>query len=92
MKTNDPVNNPNHYNWHPKIECKDICMYFNWNKGNAIKYIFRSGYKGENKEVQDLERAIFLIKEEIKRIKATQGLCSDKKNYFDTNYVKLENL
>jgi hypothetical protein len=64
--TNDPVNHPSHYQWHPLIECKDVCKYFNWNKGNAIKYIWRAGKKDKDKEIEDLKKAIFLLEEEIK--------------------------
>jgi hypothetical protein len=36
--------------------------------GNAIKYIWRAGLKSDD-TVTDLEKAIFYLKEEIKRIK-----------------------
>ena len=41
-------------------------MIFNFNKGNAIKYIWRSSDKG--KEVEDLRKARWYIDREIARI------------------------
>lgn len=37
----------------------------NFNLGNALKYIWRADLKGES--IQDLEKAIFYIKDEINR-------------------------
>ena len=95
MKKQDMVNHPPHYTQHPSgVECKDICKHFNWLRGNVIKYVWRAGLK-EN-EIEDLEKAAFYLQEEITRIKeidkASQGPYSDKKKYFDTNYVKSEDL
>lgn len=64
----DMVNHPPHYNTLPvDIECIDVIEHFNLNRGNAIKYIWRAGEKGD--PVQDLEKAIWYIDREIKRIK-----------------------
>lgn len=42
----DPVNHPDHYTQHPSgVECIDITEQFNFNRGNAIKYIWRAGTK-----------------------------------------------
>lgn len=72
-KPNDPVNHPTHYNSHPSgIECIEVVRHFSFNLGNAIKYMWRSGLKDEKKEVEDLEKAIFYIKDEIERIKNEQ--------------------
>jgi len=48
------------------IECIDITRHFNFNLGNAIKYIWRSDYKGNKKE--DLLKAIWYLNDEIKEI------------------------
>ena len=40
----------------------------NFNRGNAIKYIARAGLKHKDKEVEDLQKAIWYIKREIQRI------------------------
>lgn len=45
----DTVNHPKHYNDHPSgVECIDIVEHYNFNLGNAIKYIWRAGLKSDN--------------------------------------------
>ena len=64
---NDPVNHPKHYISHPSgVECIEVTEHFNFNKGNAIKYIWRSSDKG--KEVEDLRKARWYIDREIARL------------------------
>ncbi len=64
----DPVNHAKHYTAHPSnVECITITRHFNFNRGNAIKYIWRAGEKGS--EIQDLEKAAWYIADEIKRLK-----------------------
>jgi hypothetical protein len=66
---NDSVNHPNHYTSHPSgIECIEITRNYNFNIGNAIKYLWRQGLKDSNPAIQDLEKAIWYIKDEIKRL------------------------
>lgn len=61
------INHPDHYNVHPAgIECIDVVEYFNFNLGNAIKYIWRAGLKGN--EIEDLEKAAWYIHREIERL------------------------
>ena len=71
----DNVNHPAHYNSHPSgIECIEIARHHNFNIGNTIKYLWRAGLKSEegmedtDKQVEDLNKAIWYIKDEIKRI------------------------
>lgn len=60
----DPVNHPKHYNDHPSgIECIQVTEYMTFCLGNAVKYIWRSGSKGN--AIQDLEKAIWYIQQEI---------------------------
>ena len=64
---NDPVNHPKHYTSHPSgVECIEVTEHFNFNKGNAIKYIWRSSDKG--REVEDLRKARWYIDREIARL------------------------
>lgn len=64
----DPVNHPNHYTSHPSgVEVIQITEHMNFCLGNAIKYILRSDHK--NNQIQDLEKAIWYINREIKRLK-----------------------
>jgi len=58
----EQVNHPDHYNTQP-IECIQIAELYNFNVGNAIKYIWRCEHKGN--KLQDLEKAKFYIKREI---------------------------
>lgn len=60
--------NPPHYQQHPSgVECITITEAFNFNLGNAIKYIWRAGLKGD--AVTDLEKAAWYLEREIKRLK-----------------------
>lgn len=70
LKDNDPVNHPSHYTSHPSgVECIDVTRWMNFNLGNAVKYIWRAGLKDPSLTLQDLEKAEFYIRDEIKRIK-----------------------
>lgn len=66
---NDPVNNPAHYTSDPSgVECIEITRHRNFNIGNAIKYLWRAGLKGKATQIQDLEKAVWYIQDEIKRL------------------------
>lgn len=68
--TVDQVNHPSHYIGDPSgVECIQITRHRNFNIGNAIKYLWRAGLKNEDKHIEDLEKAIFYIKDEIERLK-----------------------
>lgn len=71
----DNINHPSHYNSHPSgIECIDIAEYHDFCIGNAIKYLWRAGLKSEDgiskkeKQIEDLKKAIWYIKREIKHL------------------------
>lgn len=70
----DPqVHHPSHYTSHPSgVECIDITRHMNFNLGNVVKYIWRSGLKNTAVTVQDLEKAAWYLNDEIKRRK-TEG-------------------
>jgi hypothetical protein len=64
--TNDPIN-PAHYRDHPSgVECITITEHMTFNVGNAIKYAWRAGKKGD--AVQDLRKAIWYLEREITRL------------------------
>ena len=67
---NDIVNHPSHYT-DGKIEVIDFIddKGLNFERGNAIKYICRAGKKYPDKEIEDLEKAIWYLNREIKRLK-----------------------
>ena len=68
--SDDPVNHPSHYT-KGKIEVADFIadQKLNFDRGNAVKYVCRAGTKDPEKEIQDLEKAIWYIKHEIKTLK-----------------------
>ena len=62
-------NNPKHYTSDPSgIECIEITRHRNFNIGNAIKYLWRNGLKDSDSQVQDLQKAVWYINDEIKRL------------------------
>ena len=73
----DNVNHPAHYTWLKDlcgIEVIDITRHMDFCLGNAIKYILRAGHKKDasltdtDKQIEDLNKAIWYINDEIKRI------------------------
>jgi hypothetical protein len=66
----DMVNHPPHYTAHPSgIEAIQVTRHMNFNLGNATKYIWRAGLKGEG--IEDLKKAVFYLNDEIKRLEET---------------------
>ena len=81
-KEDDMVNNPSHYIWLKEkcgIEVIDITRHFDFDLGNSLKYIMRAGHKHDSsitdkdKTIQDLEKAIFYLNDEINLIKNNYG-------------------
>lgn len=67
-KPSDPINHPKHYTSHPSgVECIEITQHMGFNLGNAMKYIWRADLKGN--AIQDIEKAIRYLNQEIKRRK-----------------------
>lgn len=66
----DAVNHPSHYT-DGKIEVIEFIEDKNlsFHRGNAVKYICRAGKKDPRKEVEDLQKAIWYINREIKKLK-----------------------
>ena len=65
----DKVNHPRHYTSDPSgVECIQITRHRNFNIGNAFKYLWRAGLKDDNRHIEDLQKAIFYIKDEINRL------------------------
>lgn len=66
----DLVNHPPHYTSHPSgVEAIQVTRHMNFNLGNAMKYLWRAGIKDGTKHIEDLEKAVFYIQDEIKRLK-----------------------
>lgn len=77
ISVEDMVNHPSHYTSDPSgIECITITRHRNLNIGTAFKYLWRNGLKDDasldirQKQIQDLEKAIWHIKDEIGRLKS----------------------
>lgn len=63
----DLVNHPSHYTSHPSgIEAIQVTRHMNFNTGNAMKYLWRAGLKGDR--IQDLQKARFYINDELERL------------------------
>lgn len=72
--TGDAVNHPSHYTSDPSgIECIQITRHRNFNIGNAIKYLWRAGLKDGNSDIQDLQKAVWYIQDEIERLQTQKG-------------------
>lgn len=77
------VQHPSHYTWLKElcgIEVIDITRHLDFDLGNAIKYILRAGRKSEegysetDKTIEDLQKAIFYLNDEIELIKKTKKM------------------
>jgi len=64
---NQAVNHPEHYKHPSGVECIDIVEHMSFNTGNAVKYIWRAGRKGD--AIQDLEKARWYLDREIKKLR-----------------------
>lgn len=68
-KAHDPVNHPKHYTSHPSgVECIQVTQHMSFCLGNAVKYIWRCGDKGN--PIEDLKKAIWYLQQEIQRMEA----------------------
>lgn len=69
----EKVNHPPHYNKHPSgVECIAVVEHYNFNLGNAIKYIWRANEKGALAE--DLKKARWYLDREIKRLESANEI------------------
>lgn len=77
FKMEDNVNHPPHYTWLKDkcgIEVIDITRHMDFCLGNSIKYILRAGHKQDasltdnQKEIEDLKKAIWYINDRIKQL------------------------
>lgn len=65
-KQADMINHPPHYISHPSgVECITITEHYNFNVGNAIKYLWRANEKAG---IEDLKKAQWYVAREIKRL------------------------
>lgn len=72
MSEHNPVNKPFHYNAHHSgIECIEVVRHMTFNVGNAIKYLWRAGLKGD--AIEDLKKARWYIEDEIAKCEKEQA-------------------
>ena len=65
----DPINHPPHYTQHPSgVECITITEAYNFNVGNAIKYLWRAGLKDGADAADDLAKAAWYVQREVERL------------------------
>ena len=70
----DPVNHPAHYTGHPSgIECIQVTEHMDFLVGNAVKYLWRFGQKGDiGDQIMDLEKSRWYIERKIKLLQGSQ--------------------
>lgn len=67
-KSHDSVNHPSHYTQYP-VEVIELTRHMSFDRGNAVKYIARAGFKGgPEKELEDLKKARWYIDDDIKQV------------------------
>ena len=72
--SDDPINHPAHYTSSPAscskcaqpIECIDVTQHMGFSLGNAMKYIWRAGLKGDPRV--DLMKARWYLDKELARL------------------------
>lgn len=64
----DVVNHPAHYNRFP-VEVINITEQLDFNRGNAVKYLARAGYKEGVDELEDLSKAAWYVNRAIEKLK-----------------------
>lgn len=77
MKNEDRVNHPSHYTWLKElcgVEVIDITRHMDFDLGNALKYILRSGRKEDigvsslDKQIEDLKKAEWYLNDKITQL------------------------
>lgn len=104
----DMVNHPPHYadsgvicpGCGRPVECIEITRHLNFNLGNAVKYIWRAGSKGD--PVEDLEKAEWYLNDELRRIRCGgmtaycemdvfgECACGNRLQYIDSKWRQSE--
>lgn len=77
MNEEERVNHPNHYTWLKDlvgIEVIDLTRHFDFDLGNALKYILRAGKKkiatDDEREAmkEDLQKAVWYLNDKINNL------------------------
>ena len=59
--------NPDHYKLPNGIEANDVTMFFGFNEGNVLKYVWRAGKKDGEYRLTDLKKAQWYLNQLIER-------------------------
>ena len=62
--------NPAYYRQGSGVECIDVVRHLPFSQGNAMKYVWRAGYKNDIK--QDLEKALWYVNDCIEQKSAVE--------------------
>ena len=78
----ETVNHPPHYTAHPSgIEAIDVCEHMSFCLGNAVKYLWRAGQKGDR--LEDLKKALwYLDREDLRRPSVWQAIGDWTRSFF----------
>lgn len=62
MSAHDPVNHPKHYTSDASgVECIEVARTLPFSLGNAVKYLWRAGMKGD--AVEDIRKALWYLRD-----------------------------
>ncbi len=62
--TKEAIDHPAHYNANPSgVEAIDVIEHMTFNIGNAVKYLWRAGFK--KNRIEDLKKAQWYVNREI---------------------------
>lgn len=62
------IDHPDHYQSTGGVECIDVAEHLSFNRGNALKYLWRAGMKPTADEITDLRKCIWYVEREIARL------------------------
>ncbi len=70
--TDEKIDHPRHYNAHASgVEAITLCEHLGFNLGNAAKYLWREGEKGN--ALDDLRKAQWYLRREVERVRNGNG-------------------
>lgn len=72
----DSVNHPAHYTRFP-VEVIEITEQLDFNRGNAVKYLCRAGFKEGVDEMEDLSKAAWYINRAIEKLQKERDNASE---------------
>ena len=70
--------NPDHYKLPNGIEANDVTMFFGFNEGNVLKYVWRAGKKDGEYRLTDLKKAQWYLNQLIEREELNEAGPEDK--------------